>query len=341
MARFSLSEIQANAILDIRLRQLARLEEIKIRTEQAELQAEKEFLETTLGSRARLKTLIRNELKVDAELYGDERRSPLMQREAAQALAETELVSAEPVSIVLSEKGWVRAAKGHDVDGAALAYKSGDNFLAMARGRSTQAAMFIDSSGRCYALPAHTLPSARGQGEPLTGRLTPPDGAVFRGVMAGDEQTQYLLASDAGYGFVARLGDLYSKNKKGKTALNVPRGAKVLPPMAVMDSNNDRIAAISADGHLLITPVSEIPQMARGKGNKIVGIPSRKFAEREDFVAYMAVLPEGASLVIHAGQRHVTLKPKDQEVYQGERGKRGRKLPRGLQRVDQIRVELK
>jgi len=339
MARFSLSEIQANAILDIRLRQLAKLEEIKIRTEQSELEAEKDFLEKTLGSKTRMKTLIRTELQADAELYGDERRSPLQQREAAQALSETELVSSEPVTIVLSEKGWVRAAKGHDVDGAALAYKSGDRFLALARGRSTQAAMFIDSSGRCYALPAHTLPSARGQGEPLTGRLTPPDGAVFRGVMAGDDKAQYLLVSDAGYGFIARLEELYSKNKKGKTALNVPRGAKVMPPVAVSDSKSDWVAAITIDGHLLITPAADVPQMARGKGNKIIGIPSKKLADREEYVAFITVLPAGASLVIHAGQRHVTLKPKDQEGYHGERGKRGRKLPRGLQRVDSIKVE--
>lgn len=341
MRRFKLSEIQTNAILDIRLRQLAKLEEIKIKTEQAELEAEKEYLEGTLGSKLRLKTLIRNELKVDAEQYGDERRSPLAEREAAQAMDETALVSAEPVTIVLSEKGWVRAAKGHDVDATALTYKSGDSFLAAAPGRSTQTAMFIDSSGRCYALPAHTLPSARGQGEPLTGRLTPPDGAVFRGVMAGGEDTCYLLASDAGYGFIARLGDLYSKNKKGKTALSVPRGARVLLPALVTDVKTDRLAAISADGHLLITPLSDMPQMARGKGNKIVGIPSKKFAEREDFVAFMTVLPVGASLVVQAGQRHVTLKPRDLANYEGERGKRGRKLPRGLQRVDNISVELK
>jgi len=339
MRRFKLSEIQANAILDIRLRQLAKLEEIKIKTEQSELEAEKEYLEGTLGSRSKLKTLIRNELKVDAEQFGDERRSPLAEREAAQALDETALVSAEPVTIVLSEKGWVRAAKGHDVDAAALTYKSGDHFLTAALGRSTQAAMFIDSSGRCYALPAHTLPSARGQGEPLTGRLTPPDGAVFRGVMAGGDDACYLLASDAGYGFIARLGDLYSKNKKGKTALTVPRGARVLLPVAVTDIKTDRMAAISADGHLLITPLSDVPQMARGKGNKIVGIPSKKFVDREDFVAFITVLPAGANLVIHAGQRHVTLKPKDLVNYQGERGKRGRKLPRGLQKVDGISIE--
>jgi len=341
MARFSLTELQANAILDIRLRQLAKLEEIKIRTEQAELEAEKKYLESILGSRAKLKNLIRKELLVDAEQYGDERRSPLVVREAAQAMAETDLVSAEPVTIVLSEKGWVRAAKGHEVDGGSLAYKSGDQFLAVARGRSNQAAMFIDSSGRCYGLPAHTLPSARGQGEPLTGRLTPPDGAVFRGVMAGGDDASYLLASDSGYGFVARLGDLYSKNKKGKVALKVPRGARVLLPSLVTDFKTDQVAAISLDGHLLVTPLRDVPLMASGKGNKIIGIPNKKFAEREDYVAFITILPAGASLVVRAGQRHVTLKARDIEGYQGERGKRGRKLPRGLQRVDAISVELK
>jgi topoisomerase-4 subunit A len=341
MQRFKLSEIQANAILDIRLRQLAKLEEIKIRGEQAELEAEKNYLEGTLGSKSKLKTLIRNELKVDAEQYGDDRRSPLTEREAAQAMSETDLVSAEPVTIVLSEKGWVRAAKGHEVDGASLTYKSGDSFLAAAFGRSTQAAMFIDSSGRCYAVPAHVLPTARGQGEPLTGRLTPPDGAVFRGVMAGGEDVLYLLTSDAGYGFVARLGELYSKNKKGKTALTVPKGARVMVPVRVSDIKTDQVAAISLDGHLLITPLSDVPQMARGKGNKIVGIPSKKFADREDFVVFMTLLPAGASLVIYSGQRHVTLKARDLVNYQGERGKRGRKLPRGLQRVDSVSVEIK
>lgn len=339
MARFKLSEIQANAILDIRLRQLAKLEEIKITSEQKELGAERDYLEQTLGSKQRLKSLIRNELQVDAEQYGDDRRSPLQQREAAQAMAETDLVSAEPVTIVLSDKGWVRSAKGHEVDGMALTYKSGDGFLSAARGRSTQAAMFIDSTGRCYATPAHLLPSARGQGEPLTGRLTPPEGAVFRGVMAGGDDANYVLASDSGYGFIARLGDLYTKNKKGKTVLSVPKGAKVLPPAALGDVASDQIAVITNDGHCLIFPAQQLPAMARGKGNKTLGIPSKKFATREEYVAFLVVLPKGADLVIHAGQRHVTLKAKDQQNYRGERGKRGRKLPRGLQRVERVTVE--
>jgi len=338
MTRFTLSEIQANAILDIRLRQLAKLEEVKIRAEQSELEAERDYLTKTLGSSARMKTLIRKELLADAELYGDDRRSPLKERDAAQAMSETDLVSADPVTIVVSEKGWVRAAKGHEIDATTLTYKSGDGFLGAAHGRSNQSVMFIDSTGRSYALPSHTLPSARGQGEPLTGRLSPPEGAVFRGVMAGGDEALYLLASDAGYGFVGKLGDFFSKNKKGKATLSVPKGALVLPPMQVVDVKTDRIAAITLDGHLLITPLNEIPQLAKGKGNKIIGVPSKKLAIREDLVVFMAVLPVDANLLVHAGQRHITLKPKDLVNYEAERGKRGRKLPRGLQRVDMLSV---
>jgi len=341
MVRFTLSEIQANAILDIRLRQLAKLEEVKIRAEQSELETERDYLTKTLGSSARMKTLIRKELQADAELYGDDRRSPLVERGAAQAMSETDLVSAEPITVVVSDKGWVRAAKGHDIDATTLTYKSGDGFLAAAKGRSNQSVMFIDSTGRSYALPSHTLPSARGQGEPLTGRLSPPEGALFRGVMAGGDEALYLLASDAGYGFVGKLGDFFSKNKKGKATLSVPKGALVLPPMEVVDINSDRIAAITLDGHLLITPLCELPQLTKGKGNKIIGVPSKKFAVREDFVVFMAVLPAAANLVVHAGQRHITLKAKDLVNYEAERGKRGRKLPRGLQRVDSLSIARK
>jgi len=320
---------------------LAKLEEVKIRAEQSELETERDYLTKTLGSSARMKTLIRKELQADAELYGDDRRSPLVERGAAQAMSETDLVSADPVTIVISDKGWVRAAKGHEIDATTLTYKSGDGFLASARGRSNQSVMFIDSTGRSYALPSHTLPSARGQGEPLTGRLSPPEGALFRGVMAGGDEALYLLASDAGYGFVGKLGDFFSKNKKGKATLSVPKGALVLPPMEVVDINSDRIAAITLDGHLLITPLSELPQLAKGKGNKIIGVPSKKLAVREDFVVFMAVLPADANLVVHAGQRHITLKAKDLVNYEAERGKRGRKLPRGLQRVDSLSIARK
>ncbi|WJW76238.1 DNA topoisomerase IV subunit A [Thiohalobacter sp. IOR34] len=333
MQRFELSEAQADYILDTKLRQLARLEEMKIRAEQQDLARERDELQKLLGSARRLKTLIRKEIVADAERYGDERRSPIVEREAARALDETALLPSEPITVVLSEKGWVRAAKGHEVDAAALAYKSGDSYLASATGRSNQLVVFIDSTGRSYSLPAHGLPSARGHGEPLTGRLSPPDGASFVGVMLGDPEDLYLIASDAGYGFVARLGDLYAKNKGGKALLNLPAGARVLPPRRVADYPGDWLAAANNSGQLLVFPVRELPQMARGKGNKFIGIPPKKVAAREEFVVGVAVVPEGGQLLVQAGKRHLRLKRSELEDYLGERGRRGRKLPRGFQKV--------
>ena len=336
MQRFDLSEIQADAILDIRLRQLAKLVEIEIRAEQKALNEEREELEKTLASKAKLKKLIRAELQADADKYGDARRSPLVERAAAQAIDETALVPTEPVTVVLSEKGWVRAAKGHDIDPVSLGYKAGDSFKAAALGRSNQSAYFLDSHGRAYALPAHTLPSARGQGEPLTGRLSPPDGATFAGVMIGADEDLYLLASDFGYGFVTKLGDLFSRNKAGKGVLTVPEGSLVLPPARVTDVNKDIVAAASNDGHLLVFPVGELPLLARGKGVKLMGIASAKAAARDEFVAALTVVPADGSLRITAGQRHTVLKPKDLEHYRGERGRRGLKLPQGFRKVDRL-----
>ncbi|MGE3480837.1 MAG: DNA topoisomerase IV subunit A [Gammaproteobacteria bacterium] len=336
MRRYSLSEIQADAILDIRLRQLARLVEIEIRAEQKALNEEREDLEKTLGSKARLKKLIRAELQADSDKYGDARRSPLKERAAAQAIDETALIPTEPVTVVLSEKGWVRAAKGHDIDPAALGYKAGDGFRAAALGRSNQSVYFIDSHGRAYVLPAHTLPTARGQGEPLTGRLSPPDGATFAGVMIGADEDLCLLASDAGYGFIARLGDLFSRNKAGKGVLSAPAGALVLPPVAVADPKGDLAVVASNEGHLLVFPASELPQLGRGKGVKLMGIASAKAAARVEFIAALTVVPAGGSLKIQAGQRHTLLKPKDLEHYRGERGRRGLKLPQGFRKVDRL-----
>ncbi len=336
MKRFKLSEEQADYILDTKLRQLARLEEMKIRAEQEELAAEREQLEKTLGSKARLKTLVKKELLADAEEYGDARRSPIVERAAAQALDETALISAEPITIVLSEKGWVRAAKGHEVDAAGLNYKAGDGFKAAAQGRSNQLAVFLDASGRSYSIPAHTLPSARGQGEPLTGRVTPPDAAAFVDVLSGKGSDRFLLASDAGYGFVTQLENMYAKNKSGKALLRLPKGARVLHACRVNDVKTDRIVAVTTEGRMLVIPLSELPEMAKGKGNKIIGIPSARVANREEFVVDIAVIPAGGSLTIYSGKRHLTLKPKDIEHYAGERGRRGAKLPRGFQRVDSI-----
>lgn len=338
MARFGLSDIQADAILDLRLRHLAKLEEMKIKGEQAELAAERDELERTLGSKKRLQTLIRRELEADAKSYGDARRSPLVERAAAQAFDPEALLPTEPVTVVLSEKGWVRAAKGHDIDPASLSYKAGDGYAAAARGRSNQQAVFLDSSGRSYSLPAHGLPSARGQGEPLTGRLSPPPGAVFVDVMLGNPEDRYLLASDAGYGFVAGLDDLYAKNKSGKAVLSLPKGARVLAAAAVQDLASDLVAAVSNLGRMLVVLLAELPVLAKGKGDKIIGIPSAKVAAREEYMAAVAVVPAGAVLTIHAGQRHMSLKYAELEPYRGERGRRGTVLPRGFQKVDRLVV---
>ncbi len=339
MRRFKLSEIQADYILDTRLRQLARLEEMKIRAEQEALAAEQGELEKTLGSKQRMKTLIRNELRADVEQYGDERHSPIRERAAAESLNETELTPSEPLTVVLSEKGWVRAAKGHDLDPTALSYKAGDQFLSAAPLRSNQQAVFLDSTGRSYSLMAHTLPSARGQGEPLTGRLTPPNGAVFRAVLGGDPEQWYLVASDAGYGFLVQLKELYAKNKAGKTLLSLPKGARALQPALVTDPEQDRVAAITNEGRMLVFPVSELPALSRGKGNKIIGIPSARVAKREEFVVAVACVPEGGRLTAFSGKRYISLKGSDLDHYQGERGRRGSKLPRGFQKVDAVSVE--
>lgn len=339
MKRFKLSETQADFILDTRLRQLARLEEMKIRGEQDELATEKAELEKILGSDRRLKTLVKNELIADAKEYGDERRSPLVEREAAQAMDETALIAAEPVTVVLSEKGWIRAAKGHDVDAAGLSYKAGDGFKDSAVGKSNQLATFLDSTGRSYSVPAHTLPSARGQGEPLSGRVNPIAGATFEAVMMGAEQDLYLLASDAGYGFVAKLGDMQGRNKAGKAVLKLPGGAKVVSPQRVLNYETDLIAAATNEGRLLVFPIKDLPQMSKGKGNKIIGIPAAKAGTREEFVVGTAVLSGGCGLVVYAGKRHITIKGSDLDHYLGERGRRGNKLPRGLQKVDAIGIE--
>ncbi|MGS7253409.1 DNA topoisomerase IV subunit A [Pseudomonas sp. SK] len=340
IARFELTEIQADYILETRLRQLARLEEMKIRGEQDELLKEQAKLLALLGSDAKLRKLVRSELIKDAETYGDARRSPIVERAEAKALSENELMPTEPVTVVLSEKGWVRCAKGHDIDATGLSYKAGDGFKAAATGRSNQYAVLIDSTGRSYSLAAHSLPSARGQGEPLTGRLTPPAGATFECVLLPDDDALYVVASDAGYGFVVKGEDLQAKNKAGKGLLSLPNGAKVMTPRPVANREQDWLAAVTTEGRLLVFKVSDLPQLGKGKGNKIIGVPGDRVASREEFVTDLAVLAEGATLVLQAGKRTLSLKADDLEHYKGERGRRGNKLPRGFQRVDGLQVEV-
>lgn len=334
--RFELSDIQAEAILELKLRHLAKLEEVKIRGEQDELAKERDKLEALLSSDRKLQTLIKQELMSDAEQYGDDRRSPLVQRGEAQAFSEVELIASEPVTVVLSKHGWVRAAKGHDVDPESLQYKSGDGFKLAAKGKSNQSAVFLDSTGRTYTLAAHTLPSARGQGEPLSGRLAPPSGASFEGVLMADDKQAVLMASDAGYGFVATVADLQAKNKAGKAVISLPKGARVLPPLFVQNSDSDLLVAVTNEGRMLCFPVSELPVLQRGKGNKIIGIPSGRVADRLEFVASMAVVPSQGSLTVFAGKRHLTLKAADLAHYIGDRGRRGNKLPRGFQNVERV-----
>ncbi|MGE4407724.1 DNA topoisomerase IV subunit A [Pseudomonas sp.] len=339
MARFELSELQADYILDTRLRQLARLEEMKIRGEQDELAKEREKLLALLGSEAKLKKLVRKELLADAETYGDERRSPIVARAEARALAENELLPSEPVTVVISEKGWARCAKGHDIDATGLSYKAGDGFKAAAAGRSNQYAVFIDSTGRSYSLAAHSLPSARGQGEPLTGRLTPPPGAGFECVLLPEDEALYVIASDAGYGFVVKGEDLQAKNKAGKALLSLPTGARVVAPRPLASRDEDWLAAVTTEGRLLVFPVRDLPQLGKGKGNKIIGIPGERVASREEYLVDLAVLPSGATLLLQAGKRTLSLRAEDLEHYKGERGRRGNKLPRGFQRVEKLLAE--
>lgn len=339
MQRFGITDIQAEDILEIKLRHLAKLEEMKIRGEQDELEQERDSLEKTLGSERRLKTLIKKELMADAEKYGDDRRSPVVTRSEAKAFSETDLVSADPVTVVLSDKGWVRAAKGHDIEAENLNYKSGDSFLVAAQGKSNQYVIFIDTTGRSYSLQAHTLPSARGQGEPLTGRLNPPPGSQFTDVLMGQDSDLYLLSTDAGYGFIGTLADMQSKNKAGKSLVTVPTNARILKPTPIHQPEQNWIVAISNEGRMLVFPAIDLPQLARGKGNKMINISSTRAASREELMIATVAVTEADTLLIYSGKRHLKMKFSDLEHYQGERGRRGNKLPRGFQNVSEVEVK--
>ena len=339
MKKFKLSDLQATAILDIRLRQLARLEEQKLQGEKDELEVEKADIEKLLKSKARLKTLIKKELLADAEAFGDERRSPLASVTEADAYSDEDLLSNEPITVVLSEKGWVRSAKGHEVNPLELNYRGGDRFGHSVTGRTNEILLFLDSSGRSYSVAPHTLPSARGQGEPLTGRLKPPVSARFVGVAMGGAQTRVLLASNAGYGFVAKLEDLVTKNKAGKAALSVPKEGASLPPVTLTSQAGVQVVAVTNQGRMLVFPLDDVPELARGKGNKLINIPTAVFKSGEEQMIAVQVMGVEDELLVVAGQRHLRMKSKDLEHYIGERARRGRKLPRGFQKVDSLAVE--
>jgi topoisomerase-4 subunit A len=334
MMSFKLSDIQAKAIMDLRLKNLAKLEEIKIRGEQEALSEEKVHLEKILKSKKRLTNMIKEELLALSEEQGDERRTLIVERSVARAIDESELVTSELVTVVLSERGWARAAKGHEVDPETLSYRSGDKFLAAVTGRSNQFSVFIDSTGRAYSVSTHTLPSARGQGEPLSGRLKPPDGSTFRSVLIGENDSKWVLASSAGYGFVVKLKDLHSRNKAGKFVLTVPKKSEVLQA-AEIHEENEYLAAVSSDGRLLVFSLEDLPELARGKGNKILALPKNSDVN----MIAMAAFTEGQSIRVISGQRHMTLKPSDLDEYFGNRGRRGLALPRGYRKVDRLIVE--
>ncbi|WP_304164004.1 DNA topoisomerase IV subunit A [Lonsdalea britannica] len=337
MKQFSLSETQAEAILELKLRHLAKLEEMKIRGEQDDLAKERDQLQALLASERKLNTLLKKEIEADAKAYGDDRRSPLHERGEAKAMNEHDLLPSEPVTIVLSEMGWVRSAKGHDIDPAGLSYRAGDTFRAAARGKSNQPVVFIDTTGRSYAIDPLTLPSARGQGEPLTGKLTPPPGATVEQVLMAADDQKLLLSSDAGYGFVCTFSDLVARNRVGKSVLTLPNNAKVMPPLSVQ-SDDDLLLTITAAGRMLLFPVADLPQLSKGKGNKIVSIPAAQAASGEDKIGWLFIITSTSSVTLYVGKRKLTLRPEDLQKFRAERGRKGTLLPRGLQRVDRVEV---
>jgi topoisomerase-4 subunit A len=338
MQRFVLSDIQAEWILETKLRQLARLEEMRIRAEQRQLAEERDDIDRTLKSKARLTRLVREELEADAEEYGDPRRTRLVEREAAQAISETSLLTVEPVTVVLSRLGWVRAAKGHDIDARALSYKSGDEFQAAARGKNLQQAVFIDSTGRAYSIDAHQLPAARGYGEPLSGTVDPPDGATFAAVLIGEPADAWLLASDAGYGFRSSLAQLYARNRKGKAVLKVPENAHVLPAQPV---THDKALAVlvNNDGEVLALPVAQIEEMSAGKGQNLYGIAGRKSAEREEYLVAIAVVAPGEQLTVYSGNSApMKLQYEQLKAFQDRKGQRRQRFSRAYKQVDRLEV---
>ncbi|KOY63531.1 DNA topoisomerase IV [Photorhabdus heterorhabditis] len=336
MARFGLSETQTEAILELKLRHLAKLEEMKIRGEQDELAKERDKLQAILGSERKLNTLLKKEIIADAATYGDERRSPMRERDEAKAMSEHDITPSEPVTIVLSEMGWVRSAKGHDIDPTGLNYKAGDSFRGAARGKSNQPVVFIDTTGRSYSLDPRDLPSARGQGEPLTGKLTLPAGATVEHVLMAPDEQKFLMASDAGYGFICNFSDLVAKNRAGKALITLPENANVIAPLEINNPQDDMLLAITSAGRMLMFPVADLPQLSKGKGNKIISVQAGAGDER---LGWLFILPPQSSMTLYFGKRKLTLRPEDLQKFRAERGRKGTSLPRGLQRIERVQID--
>ncbi|QLB16230.1 DNA topoisomerase IV subunit A [Mannheimia varigena] len=330
MARFNLTDIQAEAILNLRLRHLAKLEEHQLQAEKSELEKERDELQLILGSERRLNSLIKKEIQADAKTFASPRRSPLVERAESKAIAESDLTPTEDVTVILSEKGWVRCAKGHDIEVEGLSYRAGDGYLAHARGRSNQPVVFLDSTGRAYALDPTSLPSARSQGEPLTGKITLPEGATIQQVLMANSDTKVLMASDSGYGFICTFEDLVSRNKAGKAVISLTENAKVLPPQLLENDENLSLVAMSNVGRMLVFPVSELPELSKGKGNKIINISAVAAKLGDEYLARLLVIKPAQSLVFVSGKRKITLKPSDIDNYRGERARKGSQLVRGL-----------
>ncbi|MBD2814708.1 DNA topoisomerase IV subunit A [Xenorhabdus sp. Flor] len=338
MQRFGLTETQAEAILELKLRHLAKLEEVKIRGEQDGLAKERDKLQAILGSERKLNTLLKKEIIADAENYGDERRSPLKERSEAKAMSDHDILPSEPITVVMSQMGWVRSAKGHEIDPAGLNYKSGDSFRSAVRGKSNQPVVFIDSTGRSYSVDPLDLPSARGQGEPLTGKLALPAGASVEHLLMAKEDQRFLMASDAGYGFICTFNDLIAKNRAGKALITLPQNAKVMPPLEITNEQDDMLLAITKAGRMLMFPVADLPQLSKGKGNKIVSITASQAASGEDLLSWLLVLSPKSSITLYFGKRKLQLHPEDLQKFRAERGRKGTSLPRGLQRVERVEV---
>ncbi|MCK5680764.1 DNA topoisomerase IV subunit A [bacterium] len=338
--RFALSDIQAEAILELKLRHLAKLEEVKIKGEEDELETERQALKEILDSKQKLKSLIRKEIKADAKRYGDKRRSPTVIRTEAQALTTIDLLPTEAITVILSDKGWIKAAKGHDIDPKKVNYRAGDSFKRAIPGRSNQPVIFLATNGRCYTLPSHNLPSARSYGEPLSGRLQLENDTQIEHLLMGEDDELYLLASSTGYGFITKLADLTSKNRNGKAVLSLPAGAMPLPPLRVKDLQQESLVALSNIGRMLIFPLSQLPLLPRGKGNKIINLNLKGSELEQEHLKSLVILPAEATLKIYAGRRHLTLKKENLKSYLGNRGRRGLMLPHGLQRAEQLEVTL-
>ncbi|AFU18977.1 DNA topoisomerase IV subunit A [Actinobacillus suis] len=338
MARFNLSEVQAEAILNLRLRHLAKLEEHELQAEKSQLEKERDELQLTLGSERRLNTLIKKEIQAEAKAFASPRRSPLVERAEAKAISESDLTPTEDVTVILSEKGWVRCAKGHDIDVQGLSYRAGDGYLAHAHGRSNQPVVFLDSTGRAYALDPTSLPSARSQGEPLTGKITLPEGATVQQVLMANSDTKVLMASDSGYGFICSFEDLVSRNKAGKAVISLTENAKVLPPQLIDNEAELSLVAMSSVGRMLVFPITELPQLSKGKGNKIINISAQAAKEGNELLARLLLVKPTQSLVFVSGKRKITLKPSDIDNYRGERARKGSQLVRGLSATSTVEI---